>query len=365
MKLGQVFDPRNNALDTWRLVGAGTIILKHSWPLSGHEVSDSLGSLPQASVDAFFVLSGFLITSSWLRKPRLRDYFAARGLRIFPGLWVCLLVIAFVIAPIGVAVQSGLSSAAELLISTAPIEYVLNNAVLNVYHAGIAGTPHGIPWSGVWNGSLWTLVFELGCYLGIAVAGLCGLFGRRWAAPAAFALALSVAAVVSYPVAGMQTIPQMCARFALVFTAGVLVHEFRDIIPARWSLVAVSLAIVLASGLLVPNYRVVAAVPLAYAVIVSGALIHSHRLRLRMDLSYGVFIYAFPIQQLLAICGLTVVNPLVFFVVSVIATVPLAAMSWLLVEKRAMSLKSRLLRKPPARALPAPVADRPSPEGPA
>jgi peptidoglycan/LPS O-acetylase OafA/YrhL len=124
------------------------------------------------------------------------------------------------------------------------------------------------------------------------------------------------------------------------------------VIPARWSLVAVSVVIVLASMLL-PNYRLVAAVPLAYAIIVSGALIHNKRLRLRTDLSYGVYIYAFPIQQLLVICGLGSLNPFVFFGVSTIATLPLAAVSWFAVEKRAMSLKSRLRRKD------APIPTRP------
>jgi peptidoglycan/LPS O-acetylase OafA/YrhL len=118
-------------------------------------------------------------------------------------------------------------------------------------------------------------------------------------------------------------------------------YHWRDVIPARWSLVAVSVVIVLAAGLL-PDYRVVAALPLAYAVIVSGALIHNKRLRLRTDLSYGVYIYAFPTQQVLASLGLVFLNPLVFFLISTAATLPLAALSWFLVEKRAMSLKSRL-----------------------
>jgi hypothetical protein len=54
-----------------------------------------------------FAVSGFLITASWLSNPRLRIYFAARGLRIVPGLWACLIITAFVIAPIGVAIQGG------------------------------------------------------------------------------------------------------------------------------------------------------------------------------------------------------------------------------------------------------------------
>lgn len=345
MKLGQVFDPRNNALNAWRLVLAMSVILCHSWPLTGRNVAYAPAAqlLDQIGVDGFFTLSGFLITSSWLRKPRLREYFSARGLRIFPGLWVCLIVVAFIIAPAGVAIQGG--SAAKLLMSSAPIEYVLNNGILNVYYAGIDGTPRGVPWPGVWDGSLWTLIFELLCYIGVAVAGVIGLLSRRWAIPAAFLLAVVCAAMLSYPIHAVETIPQMLARFILVFLAGALLHQFRDAIPARWSLVTASVLVVLVAGLLSLNYRVFAALPLAYAIIVSGALIKKKRLTFRNDLSYGVYIYAWPMQQLLVICGLRFLNPFIFTAISALATLPLAALSWFLVEKRAMSLKSRLLRK--------------------
>jgi peptidoglycan/LPS O-acetylase OafA/YrhL len=134
---------------------------------------------------------------------------------------------------------------------------------------------------------------------------------------------------------------QMIARFASVFAAGVVIHQYRDAIPARWLLVALSAAIVVVIGLLVPNYRILAAIPLAYAVIVSGALLRNKRLRLRTDLSYGIYIYAWPTQQLLVICGLAFLNPIAFTLVAALATLPLAALSWFLVEKRALSLKPR------------------------
>ena len=136
----------------------------------------------------------------------------------------------------------------------------------------------------------------------------------------------------------------VAARFAVMFLAGALLYQFRNVIPARWSLVAVSVVIVLAASLL-PNYRLIGGIPLAYAIIVSGALIHNKRLRLRTDLSYGVYIYAFPIQQLLVICGLGIMNPIVFAIIAAIATLPLAALSWFLVEKPSLSLKSRLKRR--------------------
>lgn len=348
-RLGQVFDPRNNALNAWRLVLATSVILCHSWPLTGHRIPykpiEQL--LEQVGVDGFFAASGFLITASWLRNPRLRDFAIARALRIFPGLWICLVVVAFVIAPLSVIIQGG--SVANLMASHAPLEYVLNNAVLNVYYAGIDGTPRGVPWPGVWNGSIWTLVFEMICYIAVAVLGVAGLLKRRWVIPSLFVLALVATTWFSYPTFAMQTIPQMVARFAVMFAAGALLHQYRDVIPARWSLVAVSVAIVLASGFLT-NYRVLGAVPLAYAVIASGALIHSKRLNLRNDLSYGVYIYAYPIQQLLVVAGLASLGPFPVFVVSTLATLPLAALSWFVVEKHALTLKKRLTRRRAAAA---------------
>src|SRR5271156_6089014 len=83
MKLGQEFDPRRNALNALRLALAVSVILWHSYPLTGHVIPWAAlrQLLGHVGVDGFFAISGFLITSSWLRDPRARDYFVARGLR--------------------------------------------------------------------------------------------------------------------------------------------------------------------------------------------------------------------------------------------------------------------------------------------
>jgi peptidoglycan/LPS O-acetylase OafA/YrhL len=359
MKLGQEFDPRRNALNAWRLALATGVILCHSWPLTGRRVSFEPAHqlLRDVWVDGFFAISGFLITASWLSNPRLRNYFVARGLRILPGLWVCLTITAFVIAPIGVAIQGG--PAAKLLLSRAPIEYVLKNSAVAMLKPDIGGTPQGVPWSHAWDGSLWTLLPEVFCYITVAVLGVTGLLSRRWLIPAALAMALALSTLLPPwsvfadaieaqqqidPAKAALVLGAVATRFAVMFLAGALLCQFRDVIPARWSLVAVSVVIVLASSLL-PNYRLIGGIPLTYAIIVSGALIHDKRLRLRTDLSYGVYIYAFPIQQLLVIWGLGSMNPVVFAVIAAFATVPLAALSWFLVEKPSLSLKSRLKRR--------------------
>lgn len=353
MKLVDVFDPRCNALNAWRLALAAEVVLCHSWGATGRV--PPIGPLYQlllcVGVDGFFAISGFLITASWLNNPRLREYLTARALRILPGFYVCLFVTAFVIAPIGVAIQGG--AAARLIESGASLEFVLKNSFVALIQFDIGGTPTGVPVVGQWNTPLWSLIWELLCYLAVAALGVAGLASRRWVSPAILGLAV-IAATLLGPMAFAPGLTQqqgdpvtsilfLAARTGIMFAAGAFMYHWREVIPARWSLVAVSVVIVLASSVL-PDYRVVGAIPLAYALIVSGSLIHNKRMRLRTDLSYGVYIYAFPIQQLLVINGLVVLTPLAFFGVSMAATLPIAALSWFLIEKRALSLKSRFKR---------------------
>lgn len=340
--LGQVFDPRANALNAWRLLLALAVIVWHSLVLSGRPMPGFAVHqfATQNFVDGFFAISGFLIPASWTSNPRLRDYVVARSLRILPGMWVCLIVTAFVIAPVGVAVQHG--SVRDLLASGGPLRFVVRNSAVAYVQFDIAGTPQGIPVPGMWNGSLWTLQYEVLLYIVVAVMGVAGLVGRRWLFPAVFVIALTCSLVLSCPLDG-GTVLQRAARLTVMFAAGALMSRFRRLIPARWSLVAICVAIVAAADFL-PDYRIIGALPLAYAVIVSGALIHHPRLNLRTDLSYGTYVYACPVQQVLVICGLGTANLLVFAAVSTAVTLPFAAASWFLIEKPAMKLKRRLNR---------------------
>lgn len=349
MTLGQVFDPRKNALNAWRLALATGVILWHSFPLTGRMPFPPLTQLLGLGwVDGFFAISGYLIVSSWFRNPQVGQYFIARCLRILPGLWICLAVTAFIIAPIGVTLQGG--SAGKLLVSCAPIEYVLKNSAVWMFKFDIGGTPHDIPVSGIWNGSLWTLGWEVLCYIAVVVFGITGLLSRRWFVPLVLVLALSWSILLP-PWGGIHAIAANAARFAVMFSAGALIYQCRNVIPARWSLVVVGAVIVLASSAVVPNYRLVAALPMAYVIIISGSLIQNKIMSLSTVLSYGVYIYAFAIQQLLVICGLASMNAILFSLISVVVVLPIAALSWFVIEKPALSLKGHLRRRSSASGL--------------
>ncbi|OBH39972.1 acyltransferase [Mycobacterium mantenii] len=343
------------------------VILWHSFPLTGRHIpyEPVHQFLEDVWVDGFFAVSGFLITASWLSRPRPRAYFAARALRLLPGLWCCLIVTAFIIAPLSVAFQGG--SVADLLRSHAPIGYILKNGAVMTLQTDVGGTPSGVPIPHQWNGSLWTLQWEVLCYIAVAVFGLIAVARRRWVIPVALILTLVCSALlppwniltehspgmdarVVDPATVLMVEAAMAARFITMFLAGALLYQIRNSISAQWSLVFLNGAIVFLAMLL-PNYRLVAAISLAYVIIVSGTLIRNRRLRLRTDLSYGLYIYAFPMQQLLIIFGFGELHPIVFAVIATIATLPLAALSWFLVEKPALSLKSRLENKRSARRM--------------
>lgn len=341
MTLGKRFDPRNNGLNFLRLVLATSVIVWHAYPLSGRDVeSAALQQFMEATpVDGFFAISGFLIASSWIRRPHAWPFIWARILRIFPGFLACLVVTAAVLAPIGLLL-SGEGIPNDYL--GGAIGYVVKNGSLNMFQYDIAGTPAGVPYPGVWDGSLWTLRWEFLCYLGILILGLVGALNRSWVLSVLFVVAVAGLILVGYGPLGGDTLTNL-TRFGVMYLAGTLVYVFRNRLPGSvwWSIPAV---VVIGASLFLHSYQIIAAPFLAYLLINLGAHIRTRWLRLENDISYGVYIYAFPIAQILVGLGMANVPIVWFMLATIVLTVPLAIASWFAVEKPAMRL--RHLRRP-------------------
>lgn len=337
--IAERYEPRANALNAVRLTLALLVIVWHCFPLSGNRVEwpPLQQFMGQIAVDGFFAISGFLILGSWVRNPNWFPYLAARVLRIFPAFWVCLIVTAFVIAPLATMLVT--SGGYGTAISVESFTYVVKNAALRMFQTTIGDTPLGVPYTDTWNGSLWTLWWEFLCYLGVLAFGLLRLLRFKWMLPALFLLL--VAASLAVQVASIDNFYFiMAARFGIMFTAGALLHQFAHRIPLSWPLVAVAGAATVATMWL-PNYRLIGALPLAYAVFGIGALLTHPRLRLRNDLSYGTYIYAFPVQLLLASAGVYTLGVPAYIAASIAVTLLVAAASWFLVERHALRLKPR------------------------
>lgn len=288
---------------------------------------------------AFFGISGFLITRSRAESQSSAAYWRARFLRIYPGLVVCVAVVAFVIAPLATAVSGrrySLPDSALFFLSN------LTAGMPRVAAAGIPGSLNGLPDPFLWNGPLWTLFWEILCY---ALIGLLFSVFRvelvRVALLVLFALGTAAAFIVD---AGLRTSPVVSdwpLIPVLTFLAGSLAYLFRDKLPAGVTAVAVcsGLVVVIASLGFGPS---LSHIPLVVVLLGGSLLLPLSSVGSRYDVSYGVYIYGWPVQQFLASAGLhTVVPPLIFAAAALLCVAPLA---WL--SCRYIEVPARRRRKP-------------------
>ncbi|WP_160141062.1 acyltransferase family protein [Cryobacterium shii] len=342
MTLGESYaKERPNGLNALRLLLAIGVIFWHSFPLTGTQFAGGEPArqlLENLCVDGFFAISGYLITKSWLRSPRVRMFIVARTLRILPAFWVCLIATALIFAPLGTWFAGG--DPLRTITSPESITYVVKNAGLWMVQFGIAGTPLNVPFEGAWNGSLWTLAYEFMCYLAILALGVAGLLRRSWALWGAYALVWIATFVHLIEIAGIELLGTSF-RFALTFIAGALLSKYENKIRLSWGGVAIAFALVVAAAWL-PNYLLLAAPAIAYGFVGLGGLVSHQRLAFRNDFSYGMYIYAFPMQQILASAGLSFFGVVGFGLVASLFTIPLAMASWFLIERPASRLNGRL-----------------------
>lgn len=314
-------DSPSNGFDSLRLVAAGLVVVHHARVLTG-AAPWMLGWGPDPGalgVGIFFAISGYLVTASLRRTRGVGLFLAKRILRIAPGLLAALLLTACVLGPLASSLPP-----ADYFASAAPWLYVLRNLSLYAVTYDLPGLFAHAPYPHVVNGSLWSLRLEFTAYLGLAVLG--ALRAARGPVLAGLALA-AVAAFAAVHLTGLDARSDLARLASLaslngwLFLSGAALEAF-EVEPPTWT-AAIGLA-------LLPTPAWFLGLPLA--VIALG---RARAPRLPADLSYGLYIYSFPLQQVLAEHGrLSVLSSLAL-------TLPFAAASWFLVEKPALTLKAR------------------------
>lgn len=325
---------RRNNFDVIRLAAAVVVLVSHGFLLSGvREPMVGALTLGQVAVLVFFGASGFLIAQSWDHDARLEPFLVKRALRIFPALFVVAFAAAFVVGPLVT-----LESTSAYFDGGEPLRYAVSNAFTFI-DVDLPGVFVANPVMNV-NGSLWTLNFELLAYLFVAAAGMLAIRrGDRWAVVAlgavlAICLALSVG----------DRAPDGNTLIA-AFVVGAFLYRWRDAVPREPLVAAIGMAAFVGAGaagfeqlgLLIGPF----AVPYAVIVVAFGTPARwSERLR-GHDLSYGIYLWGFLLQQTLvhAVPG---IDALTLIALSVAVTVPVAAASWLLVERPVLRRKQRL-----------------------
>lgn len=340
------FAPGRNRLGTMRHVLALAVLVDHSLHLGGfpHLLSFTpyKNAMGGVAVAGFFVLSGALITASWEHSRTAWQFARNRVLRIFPGYLVCLLVTAFVIGPLAWAVQSSPETPAYWKVEPSPASYVLRNSLLMQFQPRIGDLFATHKEAYAINGSLWSIPWEAGCYMMVGALGLAGVITRWPWVVAAGALALLANVLVFPPgvVLGRLYLSERCVLLPLYFLSGAVFYLFRQRIPRTAWLGGLALVGTVAGGCY--HWPMTAAFCLPYLLFYACGLAvpaEGFPRRQRPDYSYGIYIYAFPVQQLLVAAGVGQAGPAWLLLASLAGAVPLAALSWHFVEAPSLRYK--------------------------
>jgi peptidoglycan/LPS O-acetylase OafA/YrhL len=316
--------PENN-FDFLRLFAALSVLASHQYALSGMSEPYLLydQSLGDIGVFIFFSISGYLITESWIGDPSIIRFAVKRFLRIWPGLLVVTIFAAVIIGPIA---------------TTLPLTEYFRSL-----HLKIALTLPGVftknPFPVVVNGSLWTIPYEVNCYAVLAVAGAARLLNRRW-----IVLTATIGLAVYYfgfLHAERITTLDYLMKFGLFFLSGTCLQVFR-----RWredGLLAAPIAIAVLAALAFNSTFLVYWLLIPFAAVSIGAASTPFLRRAGRfgDLSYGIYIYAFPVQQTIWFATHGRFSFITCLIMSSISTVALAFASWHLIEAPALRLKPR------------------------
>lgn len=341
-----------NAFDFIRVCAAAVVLYSHSFGLYGFAeprvavVDEKFGSV---AVWVFFVVSGFLVCQSWERDPAPFRFFVRRALRVMPGLLAAVLFTTFVVGALATSLPLQ-----DYLTAQETWAYFLSNASLVVGIFTLPGVFEGSPSSAA-NGSLWTLRYEVAMYALLVAFGSTGRL-KQWTV-AAFVLCASGWATASAMNIDRLNIPLPGAwRFGLTFDALVIaklgtfffgacsLFLFRQRVPMSGTVAA---AMLIGSWLLPAGW----AASLFAAFVLYGTLVFAQKAPAPFtsirgfDVSYGIYVYAFPIQQLVSRYCLANDAPWAMALVASATVVALiAALSWICIEKPALTLKSRLAR---------------------
>jgi peptidoglycan/LPS O-acetylase OafA/YrhL len=343
--LEALFGPAGNSIGFLRFALAATVVVHHSYRLSGH--ADPLSRLTRDHVDlgivavaGFFALSGMLIARSADRARSTGDYLWHRVLRIFPGFWVCLIVCAALFGPLFWFVEHRTLDGYLAIAENGPLSYVLSNASLAVGQTQIDHLLPTNPYPFGMNGSLWTLPYEFAWYLVTGAVAALGLLRRRVAVTILLAiLVLPQNLGLPQPLLAVPGLGYaLSSRFGLAFTAGILAYLWRDRVRLDDRLAAVAVVVGLAAAF---NrlFPIVGVAALSYWLLWAAWRLPLRGFDRRRDTSYGLYIYAFPVQQGLVLAGVAAMPIPVFFAASLLATIPFAIASYDLIEGPALRLK--------------------------
>ncbi len=348
-KLADLIEGRNNNLNLIRFIAASSVLLSHCFSvLTGNPLLEPLNartgiSLGMISVDVFFLISGFLVTESLLRRQSLIDFIFARVLRIYPALIAVVLITVF-----------GLG----VLFTTGSIHNYFSNKATWIYpfkiitmrfgpFEGLPGVFLENPLKGIVNTSLWTLPLEMKMYIILALMWFFwGLISNKRVQRMRVSIIILALCgfILFFGKYYFQPVFNNYSRFIYLFFTGAAWFIFNERIKLQTPVFIILISAVILSSIDHKIFFAVYYLAIPYLVfflayVPEGIIRNYNKLG---DYSYGIYLFAFPVQQITALQfpGISILS---MFLFSFPVTLIFAVLSWHIIEKRALLLKPAVL----------------------
>jgi len=334
---------RDNNFDFLRVFAALMVVYGHGWILSTGN-APGLWGVPFARIglDVFFSISGYMVTGSWLHTPNLRVFLAKRALRIFPGLIACVLFTTYVMGASVTRLPLN-----QYLSDPNTLQYLSNILLHSTLY--LPGVFDGMKLGGPVNGSLWSLFPEVLCYLTVPLFGLVTLrlriimLGLGGVLAGSFGLWLFYGYTGEAFVLNGADVKYMLVQMPFFFVGALyrlLNDRIGDFLRTDFALLGFSLNWMVSAWYDWWNIPV-EWFTLPYVVLCFGCLAMPVLRRVGRfgDLSYGLYLYAFPMQQVIVATMPRNEHPIL---TCWLLTLLLAALSWHLVEAPALHWKESI-----------------------
>ena len=338
----------NNNFDFLRHFAAFIVLYGHSFDLCGevwHKNFYSINGVNYTTLALiiFFSISGYLITSSYQNSSNIFTYLKKRCLRLFPALWVNIILIwLFLFLFVREVSVHEFFSDKNSWLYFASLTIIKTHTYIDTIFAQN-------PYAHSINGSLWTLAYEFYFYLLVPLLSLLYFYKSRWAY-----LILIIVLFVLYvylnehtvkygiPIIGLNLLNFSAFGFYFFFCGWIYLfaNHFTKKLKEVSILFIISILIVIFFERFDLFYLIF---PIFIINIGTASWPFINRIGNYGDISYGLYIYAFPIQQSIMYFNGGSINPFILVLLTLLFTTPIALLSWVFIEKKALKLKNKKL----------------------
>jgi peptidoglycan/LPS O-acetylase OafA/YrhL len=341
----------HNNFGMLRLLFACLVILSHSpWILYGDYSNEILtktfGTMDIGSValDGFFLISGYLVTMSYQHSYSIKNYLLKRCLRIFPGFAIASLISVFIFAPMSYGWQAMLNLPLSEWIKI-PLRIITLQQpwVANTLH----NTKHSSEVLDILNHPMWSIRYEFACYISVVFLSVIGLQNRK------YFLLVTVLSMLTLMYCLIQInyfhheipfqifcIPRLF--FAFLIGSAFYIYQYKIIWNNHASWVcAILLLTVFSNQYLAEPTLILLGGYILFNFALNFKSAWLSKIGTNIDMSYGVYLYAWPIQVLIAINSPSI-SPWSLTLYALILSMLMGYFSWKLVEKPCLQMKHYL-----------------------